>query len=116
MEKNDKHLNVNPALQYRNYGKSLKRVLIPALQYRNLENAEKSDRQYRTFEASELRSNDSIANLSFCTEQDPHVWDAGDLRGSAETPSEVKRNRWFLQRPEAICHAPVGTRASRAVQ
>ena len=76
----------------------------------------KSDRQYRTFEASELRSNDSIANLSFCIEQETHVWDAGDLRGSAETLPEVKRNRWFLQRPEAICHAPVGTRASRAVQ
>ena len=62
---------MNPALQYRNYGKSLKRVLIPALQYRNSENAKKkSDRQYRTFEASELRSNDSIANLSFCERQD----------------------------------------------
>ena len=32
---------MNPALQYRNYGKSLKRVLIPALQYRNFENAKK---------------------------------------------------------------------------
>ena len=32
---------MNPALQYRNYGKSLKRVLIPALQYRNSENAKK---------------------------------------------------------------------------
>ena len=63
MEKWKKYENpdVNPALQYRNYGKSLKRVLIPALQYRNFENAKKGDRQYRTFEASELKSNHSIA-------------------------------------------------------
>ena len=107
---------MNPALQYRNYGKSLKRVLIPALQYRNFENAKKSDRHYRTFEASELRSNHSIADLSFCTDWGTHVWGAGDLRGSARTPPELKGNRWFLQHPEAICRAPLGTRASRAVQ
>ena len=33
----------------------------------NLKMRKKSDRQYRIFEASRLRSNHSIANLSFCT-------------------------------------------------
>ena len=41
--------------------------------------------------------------------------DAGDLRVRAKTLPKLKEKQWFLQRLEAICLVPVGTRASREI-
>ena len=69
----------------------------------------KSDRQYRTFEASELRSNDSIAKNELLHLMGVAVWRAGDFRVSARTLPEPRQKHRFLQRPRAIWRAPVGT-------
>ena len=76
---------MNPAPEYRNSGKSLKHDLNRGPQYRKFENAKKkSDRQYCTFEASELRSNHSIANLKFPAAQAAQATQAAEAAQAAQ--------------------------------
>ena len=104
---------MNPALQYRNYGKSSKRVLIPALQYRNFESAKKKvidsiaflkpPSSDRTTVSQKQQRNRTRAPMT------AGVWRAGDFRVSARTLPEPRQKHRFLQRPRAIWRAPVGT-------
>ena len=41
--------------------------------------------------------------------------DAGNLRVRTKTLPKLMEKHWFLQRLEAICRVPVGTRASREI-